>query len=164
MLWSHCRLIVPSFFGLLFWIGVLSLVMQHMLAVLFVTQGRLRAGPNLLGSQCLVWHLCVVIAPPGAVTMVGGSLDPSVPWSPGVTLQEKAGRPMGPSTLRCEFPLGSCCGLCRVFVLCSSGFCLFFVMPLLSLRGRRFVLVPLSPSRPDPCSVFVCVRLLLLSG
>ena len=35
--------------------------------------------------------------------MVGGSSDPSVPWSPGVSLQEKAGRPMGPSTLRCEF-------------------------------------------------------------
>ena len=44
------------------------------------------------------------IAPLGAVTMVGGSSNPSVPWSPGVTLQEKAGRPMGPSTLRCEFP------------------------------------------------------------
>ena len=91
-------------FGFLFWIGVLSLVMQHLLAVLSVTQGRLRAGPNLLGSQCFVWHLCVVIAPLGAVTMVGGSSDPSVPWSPGVTFQEKAGRPMGPSTLRCEFP------------------------------------------------------------
>ena len=35
--------------------------------------------------------------------MVGGSSDPSVIWSPGVSLQEKAGRPMGPSTLRCEF-------------------------------------------------------------
>ena len=53
-------------FGFLFWIGVLSLVMQHLLAVLFVTQGRLRAGPYLLGSQCFVWHLCVVIAPLGA--------------------------------------------------------------------------------------------------
>ena len=46
----------------------------------------------------------MVIAPLGAVTVVGGSSDPSVPRSPGVTLQEKAGRPMGPSTLQCEFP------------------------------------------------------------
>ena len=35
---------------------------------------------------------------------MGGSSDPSVPRSPGATLQEQAGRPMGPSTLQCEFP------------------------------------------------------------
>ena len=46
----------------------------------------------------------------------------------------------------------------------SSGSGLFFVLPWLFLRGRFFCLVPLSPSRPDPYSVFVCVRLLLLSG
>ena len=95
--------------------------------------------------------------------MVGGSSDPSVPWSPGVTLQEKAGRPMGPSTLRCEFPWEVV--LFYVWLLFgSSGFYLLFVMPLLFLRGRFFVFVPLSPSRPGPYSVFVCVRLLFLSG
>ena len=35
---------------------------------------------------------------------MGGPFGPSVSRSPGVTLQEKAGRPMGPSTLWCEFP------------------------------------------------------------
>ena len=34
----------------------------------------------------------------------GGFSNPSVPRSPGATLQEKAGRPMGPSTLLCKFP------------------------------------------------------------
>ena len=35
---------------------------------------------------------------------MGGPFGPSISRSPGVTLQEKAGRPMGPSTLLCEFP------------------------------------------------------------
>ena len=46
---------------------------------------------------------CVVIAPLRAVTLVGGSSDPSVPRSPGVNLRE--GRAAhGPSSLRGEFP------------------------------------------------------------
>ena len=34
------------------------------------------------------WPLCLFISPPGAVPAVGGSLDPSVPRSPGVSLQK----------------------------------------------------------------------------
>ena len=60
------------------------------------------SGPLGVSEICSAHY--VVIALLGAVTLVGGSSDPSVPRSPGVTLQEKAGRPMGPSTLRCEFP------------------------------------------------------------
>ena len=95
--------------------------------------------------------------------MVGGSSDPSVPWSPGVTLQEKAGRPMGPSTLRCEFPWEV------VVVYVGLVFWLFRFLSVLCdavvfSQGSVFVFVPLSPSRPDPYSVFVCVRLLFLSG
>ena len=71
---------------------------------MFVVQDRLRVGPTTpLGVPAFCLAKCLGIAPLGAVTMVGGSSDPSVPWSPGVSLQEKAGRPMGPSTLRCEF-------------------------------------------------------------
>ena len=73
----------------------------------------------------------MVIAPLGAVTMVGGSPDPSVPWSPGVTLQEKAGRPMGPSTLRCEFPWEA--------VVVFVGF-LFWLFRFLSVLCEVFVI------------------------
>ena len=88
--------------------------------------------------------------------MVGGSSDPSVPWSPGVTLQEKAGRPMGPSTLRCEYLwevvvvyVGLLFWLCSfLFVLCEA---------VVISQGSVFVLGPLSPSRPDPCLFFNCL-------
>ena len=53
-----------------------------------------------LGVSVICPARCVVVAPLGAVPVVGGSLDPSVPRSPGVTFQEKAGRPVGPSTLQ----------------------------------------------------------------
>ena len=90
--------------------------------------------------------------------MVGGSSDPSVPWSPGVTLQEKAGRPMGPSTLRCEFPWEVVVVYVGfLFFALESGFCLFVVKPLLFLRGRCLFSGPLSPSRPDPCLASICL-------
>ena len=70
----------------------------------WLREDRLRVGPTTpLGVSAICLARCLGIAPLGAVTMVGGSSDPSVPWSPGVSLQEKAGRPTGPSTLRCEF-------------------------------------------------------------
>ena len=88
--------------------------------------------------------------------MVGGSSDPSVPWSPGVTLQEKAGRPIGPSTLRCEYLwevvvvyVGLLFWLCSfLFVLCEA---------VVISQGSVFVFGPLSPSRPDPCLLFNCL-------
>ena len=129
-------------------------------------EDRLRVGPTKpLGVTAICLASCLGIAPLGAVTMVGGSSDPSVPWSPGVTLQEKAGRPMGPSTLRCESPWEA------VVVFVRSVFWLFwFLSALCEAVGLSqgsaffFVFVPVSPSRPDPCSVVVCVRLFLLSG
>ena len=97
---------------------------------------------------------CLGIAPLGAVTMVGGSSDPSVPWSPGVTLQEKAGRPMGPSTLRCESPMGCCCGFCR-------GFCFWLFRSLSVLcaavvisQGSVFIFCSFEPFTTRPVSVF----------
>ena len=88
--------------------------------------------------------------------MVGGSSDPSVPWSPRVTLQEKAGRSMGPSTLRCEYLwevvvvyVGLLFWLCSfLFVLCEA---------VVLSQGSVFVFGPLSPSRPDPCLFFNCL-------
>ena len=123
-------------------------------------KGPAKSWTSLLGFVQFVWHVVQVLRRWGAVTMVGGSSDPSVPWSPGVTLQEKAGRPMGPSTLRCEFPWEVVVVYVGFLFFVLQVFCLFLVMPLLFLRGRFFVFVPLSPSRPDPCLVFVCVRLL----
>ena len=68
---------------------------------------------------------CVVIAPLGAVPVVGWSSDPSVLRSPGVTFQEKAVRSMGPSTLQCEFPWEFVDVYVRLFFLGPLGCCLF---------------------------------------
>ena len=91
----------------LVWCLILCLgvfVWQSFMRSCWLWEDRLRVGPtNPLGVSAICLARCLGIAPLGAVTMVGGSSDPSVPWSPGVSLQEKAGRPMGPSTLRCEF-------------------------------------------------------------
>ena len=85
--------------------SVLVCFLASFAAVMLASKDRPRVGPmNPLGVCAMCLASCLGIAPLGAVTMVGGSSDPSVPWSPGVTLQEKAGRPMGPSTLRCESP------------------------------------------------------------
>ena len=120
-----------------------------------VPKDRLRVGPTPLGVLVICLVRCLGIAPLGAVTMVGGSSDPSVPLSP-VTLQEKAGRPMGPSTLRCEYPWE----VVVVFV----GY-LFWLFRFLSVlceavvlsQGSVYVFVPLSPSRPDPCLASICL-------
>ena len=88
---------------------------------------------------------------------MGGPSGPSVSRSPGVTLQEKAGRHMGPSTLRCEFPWEVVVVFVGFLFFGSSGFCLFVVKLLLFLGGRCMFSGPLSPSRPDPCLVFICL-------
>ena len=131
-------------------------VTQSLQAVMFVPKDRLRVGPTLLGYLFICLARCLGIAPLGAVTMVGGSSDPSVPWSPGVTLQEKAGRPMGPSTLRCGYlweVVVVYVGL--LFWLCSflSVLCAAVVIS----QGSVYVFGPLSPSRPDPCLFFNCL-------
>ena len=96
---------------------------------------------------------------------MGGPFGPSVSRSPGVTLQEKAGWPMGPSTLRCEFPwevvvvyVGLLFWLCSFLsVLCEA---------IVIFQGSVFVFSPLSPSRPDLCLLFNCLSssFLFLSG
>ena len=74
-----------------------------------------------------------------------------------MTLQEKAGRPMGPSTLRCEFPWEVVVVYVGFLFLALQVFGLFFVKPLLFLRGRCLFSGLLSPSRPDTCLVFICL-------
>ena len=93
----------------------------------------------------------------GGVPLMGGpiwSLGIKVSW---VTLQEKAGRPMGPSTLRCEYlwevvvvyVAGCCFG--------SAVSCLFFVKPLLFLRGRcLFSVVWALHDLTRVCSLIAC--------
>ena len=149
-----CMVYIPVYSAVcLVWCLILCLgmfVWQSFMRSCWLSEDRQRVGPtNPLGVSAICLARCLGIAPLGAVTMVGGSSDPSVPWSPGVSLQEKAGRPMGPSTLRCEF-LWEIVVVYVGLVFGSSGSCLFFVMPLLFLRGRFFVFVPLSPSRPGP--------------
>ena len=141
---------------------MLSLVMQHMLAVLLVS-GPAKSWTKPLGVSVLCMASLCGSCATGGVPLMGGPSGPSVSRSPGVTLQEKAGRPMGPSTLRCEFPWE--------VVVVYVGL-LFWLFGLLSVpceaivisQGSVVVFGTLSPSRPDPCSVFECARLLLLSG
>ena len=71
-------------------------------------------------------------------------------------LQEKAGRPMGPSTLRCEYlweVVVVYVGLLFWFYSFLSVFCEAVVIS----QGSVFVFGPLSPSRPDPCLFFNCL-------
>ena len=69
--------------------------MPSLSAVMFAMQDRLRAGPTSWGS-CYLFDMVLVFALPGAVPVVGGSSDPSVPWSPGVSLQRGQGGPWAP--------------------------------------------------------------------
>ena len=124
---------------------------------MFARQDRRRVGPtNPLGVSAICLARCLGIAPLGAVTMVGGSSDPSVPWSPGVSLQEKAGRPMGPSTLRCEFlweivvvDVGLVCWFFRfLFVLCDA---------VVISQGSVFCLCSFEPFTTRPV-LGVCLR------
>ena len=144
----------------LVWCLILCLgmfVWQSSMRSCWFQEDRLRVGPtNPLGVFAICLARCLGIAPLGAVTMVGGSSDPSVPWSPGVSLQEKAGRPMGPSTLRCEFPWEVVVVFVGYLFWLFRFFCLFFVKSLLFLRGRCFFSGPLSPSRPDPYLAYIC--------
>ena len=103
MSWEYAMLNYAFLSAIVFGLCLGLSVTQSLQAVMFVPKDRLRVGPTLLGYLFICLARCLGIAPLGAVTMVGGSSDPSVPWSPGVTLQEKAGRPMGPSTLRCGY-------------------------------------------------------------
>ena len=70
--------------------------------------GSAKSRTQPLGVSVICLARCVVIAPLGAVPAVGGgSSDPSVPRSPGVTLQEgrAAHGPLHPAV---NIPLGIC--------------------------------------------------------
>ena len=95
-------------------LGVLSLVMQSLSAVLLV----IRTGQELdhpLGVPVRCLASCVVVAPLGAVPVVGGSSDPSVLRSPGVTLEGRAAH--GPLHLAVNRSLETLMALLFVFLL-----------------------------------------------
>ena len=139
-----------------------SFVLQSLLAVMVASKDWLRAGPTSWGLSDLSGKMSGYCAHWGWFPC-GGFSNPSVLRSPGVTLQEQAGRPMGPSTLQCEFPweLVRVCDKLSFFG--SSSNCLFLMFSFVSLRGR-WVFGSLNPSGPDPCFFFcfVCVPLFLI--
>ena len=102
--------------------------------------------------------MCLVIAPPGAVPVVGGSTDPSVPRSLGVSAQ-KCRAAHGPRHLALKIPprpswyVHWC--LCRVL----SGLCWVFLGGVLSL-GQGSCL-GWCPSKPDPCQKYCFLSLSL---
>ena len=59
---------------------------------------------SLLGYIASLFDIHVDTLLRGGVPLMGGPFGPSVSRSPAVTPQEKAGRPMGPSTLLCTDP------------------------------------------------------------
>ena len=120
---------------------MLSFVMQHLLAVLSVTQGRLRAGPSPLGVSVLCLASLRGYCATGGGYHGGGVFGPlgtMVPWGDSPREGRAAHGPLHPAVF---IPLGCCCGFCRVFVFGSSGLCLFVVKPLLFPRGRCCCLV-----------------------
>ena len=156
MSWEYAMLNYAFLSAIVFGLCLGLSVTQSLQAVMFVPKDRLRVGPTLLGYLFICLARCLGVAPLGAVTMVGGSSDPSVPWSPGVTLQEKAGRPMGPSTLRC----GYLWEVVVVYVGLLSWLCSFLSVLCAAVvisQGSVYVFGPLSPSRPDPCLFFNCL-------
>ena len=147
---------MPSCLALCLFLCLGSLCVATTICGHVCSTGPAKSRTHPLGVSAICSARCVVIAPLGAVTLVGGSSDPSVPRSPGVTFQEKAGRPMGPSTLRCEHLwevvvvyVGLLFWFCSfLFVLCEA---------VVISQGSVFVFGPLSPSRPDPCLFFNCL-------
>ena len=55
---------------------VMLLVLQPILAVMFAPKDRLRAGPNLLGSERIVWHVVQVLRRWGRLPWWGGLRTP----------------------------------------------------------------------------------------
>ena len=57
---------------------------------------RRRAGSTSFWGSCFLSGMLLVLAPPGAVPVVGGFSDPSVTRSPGVSPQKMQGGPWAP--------------------------------------------------------------------
>ena len=84
-----------------------------------------------LGSQFL-FGMLLVLAPPGAVPVVGGFSDPSVPWSPGVSPQRVQGGPWAPPP--CGVKSSETCWFCVcLFVRFFLGWMLVILFGVLSL-------------------------------
>ena len=132
-------------------------VWQSFMRSCWLREDRLRVGPTKpLGVTAICLASCLGIAPLGAVTMVGGSSDPSVPWSPGMTLQRRQGGPWAPP------PCGVNSSGKLLWCLSgqysgSSGSCLLFAKPLVFLRGRRFCFCSCEPFTTRPM-FGVCMR------
>ena len=110
---------------------------------MLAAKGPAKSWAHLLGYLFLCLVFCLVLAPPGAVPVVGGgSSDPSVPRSPGVTLQEgrAAHGPLHPAVTSPP----RLCWFCVWFLLGFSGMHVgvFCVVLLVSGVGMLFGLVP----------------------
>ena len=86
----------------------------------------------------------LVFAPLGAVPVVGGSSDPSVPRFPGVSPQKEQGGPWAPPP--CSVKSSATCWVCIWFYVrfLWDGCWVFFVVFFVCLWGWN-------PSGPDPC-------------
>ena len=93
---------------------------------------RRRAGSTSFWGSSFLFGMLLVLAPPGAVPVVGGFSDPSVPRSPGVSPQRVQGGPWAPPP--CGVKSSETCWVCVcLFVrffwdgcwLFYLGFCLW---------------------------------------
>ena len=84
----------------------LVMVQDCLVSVLLVDceQSGLSGRTIPLGVQVCCSRFMLILLRLGGVPLMGGPFGPSVSRSPEVTPQEKAGRPMGPSTLQCTDP------------------------------------------------------------
>ena len=71
-------------------------------AVLAIRDRR-RAGSTSFWGSSFLSGMLLVLAPPGAVPVVGGFSDPSVPRSPGVSPQKAQGGPLAPPPCSVKF-------------------------------------------------------------
>ena len=87
-------------------VSVLVCLFGNLHAVMLASEGpaKSRTHAPSWGLSNLFGSLFGYCATGGRLPWWGGLWTPRYHGPPGVTLQEKAGRPMGPSTLRCEFP------------------------------------------------------------
>ena len=134
---------------------------------MFVSEGPAKSRTHPLGVLVICLDRCVVIAPLGAYPWWGGHLVPRYQGPLGWLSKRRQGGPWAPPPCGLNSPgklswsmLGWCFG--------SSVFCLFFVKPLLFLRGRCLFLVLWALHDPTRVScLFVCpprsFRCLILS-
>ena len=108
--------------------------------------------------------MMLVLAPPGAVPVVGGSSDPSVPRSPGVSPQKAQGGPWAPPpcSVNCSETLSGCVCFSVRFSGMDVGYSVWFF----SVSGVGIMLLGLVPFRTCPllAEVFVVLFFLWMFG